>query len=124
MRSIPPPDCSPATGSISTSRSEVPEQLDAADCAERQSGASNGGGRSHRSSKRFHVARGAWLEVWPEIFIPQGGCRYRQRTEVQVDEGGEMMLIEMIAPGRTASGELFAFSELDWESIDFSGRGI
>jgi urease accessory protein len=66
--------------------------------------------------QRFRVARGAWLEVWPEIFIPQAGCRYRQRTEARVDEGGEMMLIEMIAPGRTASGELFAFAELNWDS--------
>jgi urease accessory protein len=66
--------------------------------------------------QRFRVACGAWLEVWPEIFIPQAGCRYRQRTEARVEEGGEMMLIEMIAPGRAASGELFAFAELNWES--------
>jgi urease accessory protein len=79
--------------------------------------------RAHRTTgvgakveQHFHVARGAWLEVWPELFIPQAGCRYRQRTEGRVEEGGEMMLIEMIAPGRAASGELFAFSALDWES--------
>jgi urease accessory protein len=79
--------------------------------------------RAHRTAgagavveQLFRVARDAWLEVWPELFIPQGGCRYRQRTEARVEEGGEMMLIEMIAPGRAASGELFAFAELDWES--------
>jgi urease accessory protein len=82
--------------------------------------------RAHRTEgagavveQRFHVARGAWLEVWPELFIPQAGCRYRQRTEAHVEEGGEAMLIEMIAPGRAASGELFAFTELDWESNIF-----
>ena len=84
--------------------------------------------RAHRTvgagatvEQRFHVDRGAWLEVWPELFIPQGGCRYRQRTDGRVEEGGAMMLIEMIAPGRAASGELFAFSELDWESNLFLG---
>jgi len=87
--------------------------------------------RAHRTQgegatveQRFHVARGAWLEVWPELFIPQGGCRYRQRTEARVEKGGEMMLIEMIAPGRAASGELFAFSELDWEASFFLGGDL
>jgi urease accessory protein len=69
-----------------------------------------------RLEQEFHVAAGAWLESWPELFIPQGGARYRQRTEVHVEEGGELLLIEMIAPGRTASGEVFAFTELDWET--------
>jgi urease accessory protein len=36
-----------------------------------------------------------------------------------VEEGGELLLIEMIAPGRTASGEVFAFAELDWETDVF-----
>ena len=69
-----------------------------------------------RVEQRFHVAPGAWLEVWPELFIPQRGARYSQRTTARVEKGGEMMLIEMIAPGRTASGELFAYDELSWET--------
>jgi urease accessory protein len=69
-----------------------------------------------RVEQEFHVARGASLESWPELFIPQGGARYRQRTVARVEEGGELLMIEMIAPGRTASGEVFAFAELDWES--------
>jgi urease accessory protein len=81
-------------------------------------------GDGARVEQRFHVARGAWLEVWPELFIPQGGCRYRQRTEARAEEGGEMMLIEMVAPGRAASGELFAFAELDWESTIFLGGDL
>lgn len=71
--------------------------------------------------QEFHVARGGWLECWPELFIPQGGARYRQRTVARVEEGGELLLIEMIAPGRTAAGETFAFAELDWETDIFSG---
>jgi urease accessory protein len=71
--------------------------------------------------QRFCVSRGAWLEVWPELFIPQGGARYGQRTAAHVEGGGEMMLIEMMAPGRAASGELFAYEDLDWETEVYLG---
>ena len=74
-----------------------------------------------RVEQEFHVAAGAWLESWPELFIPQGGAVYRQRTEARIEEGGEALLIEMIAPGRTASGEVFAFAELDWTTEVFLG---
>jgi urease accessory protein len=67
-------------------------------------------------AQEFRVADGAWFESWPEMFIPQGGARYRQQTTLRVEEGGEALLIEMIAPGRTASGEVFAFAELDWQT--------
>ena len=72
-----------------------------------------------RVTQEFRVTNGGWLETWPEMFIPQAGARYRQRTTVRVEEGGEALLIEMIAPGRTASGEVFAFAELDWETDVF-----
>lgn len=69
-----------------------------------------------RVQQEFRVRSGGWLENWPEMFIPQGGARYRQHTTARVDEGGGALIIEMIAPGRTASGEVFAFAELDWET--------
>jgi len=74
-----------------------------------------------RMTQEFGVASGSWLESWPEMFIPQAGARYRQQTTLRVAEGGEALLIEMIAPGRTASGEVFAFAELDWETTVFLG---
>ena len=74
-----------------------------------------------RVEQEFRVARGAWLESWPEIFIPQGGASYRQRTVARVEEGGALLLIEMIAPGRTAAGEVFAFAGLHWETEIFLG---
>ncbi len=74
-----------------------------------------------RVEQEFHVAAGGWLESWPELFIPQAGARYRQRTVARLEEGGEALLIEMIAPGRTASGEVFAFAELDWQTDIFLG---
>ncbi len=64
----------------------------------------------------FTVERGGWLENWPELFIPQGGARYRQRTMLRVSEGGEALFFETLAPGRVAMGETFAFTELEWET--------
>jgi urease accessory protein len=67
----------------------------------------------------FAVAAGGRLEVWPEILIPQGGARYRQKTLIEVEAGGELLFMEAIAPGRVASGEVFAFDRLDWETEIF-----
>jgi urease accessory protein len=74
-----------------------------------------------RLRQEFAVANGAFLEVLPEIFIPQGGARYSQRTRVEVEPGAEVLFFEMLAPGRVASGEVFAFSHLDWETDVFFG---
>jgi len=75
--------------------------------------------------QEFEVARGGWLDVWPELFIPQGGARYRQRTTLRVEEGGEALFFETLAPGRVAMGEVFAFASLDWETeISLGGELI
>ena len=65
--------------------------------------------------QNFSVADGAWLEVMPELFIPQSRCRYRQRTAIEVAAGGEMFFVETLAPGRVARGESFEFTEIGWE---------
>ena len=59
---------------------------------------------------------GGFLEVLPELFIPQAGSRYRQTTSISVDSGGELIFFESLAPGRVASGETFAFQQLDWST--------
>jgi urease accessory protein len=66
--------------------------------------------------QQFHIANDGFLEFWPELFIPQSGTRYRQRTELRVEEGGDLLFFESLAPGRVASGESFAFRELTWET--------
>jgi urease accessory protein len=68
------------------------------------------------------VAAGGWLESWPELFIPQGGTRFRQSTKINVEEGGELLFFESLAPGRVASGESFEFAELLWETDIFVGE--
>lgn len=72
----------------------------------------------------FAVAAGGRLEVWPELFIPHRGARFRQRTVFHVERGAEALLFECIAPGRVASGEAFAFHELSWATDIFVDRRL
>lgn len=60
------------------------------------------------------VAGGGWLEWMPELFIPQRDCRYRQKTSIDVAEGGALYAVETLAPGRVAHGETFAFERVSW----------
>ncbi len=62
--------------------------------------------------QEFHVATGGTLDFWPEYLIPQAGSRYHQRSILNVAPGGTLLWTESLAPGRTAAGEIFAFSEL------------
>jgi urease accessory protein len=76
-----------------------------------------------RMEQNYSVAAGGRLELWPEIFIPQKGARYRQSTTVHVEAGGELFFYESLAPGRVASGEVFEFDKLDWQTdIYLSGE--
>ena len=84
--------------------------------------------RAHRSPEghaelvqEFAVAAGGSLDWWPELLIPQGGARYRQRTTIRVAEGGELLFFESLAPGRVAMGEAFAYASLDWSTEVFAG---
>ena len=75
--------------------------------------------------QRFRVENGGSLEIWPELLIPQRGARYRQRTEVALETGSELILFETLAPGRVASGEVFTFDELIWSTdLRHAGRLI
>ncbi len=67
-----------------------------------------------QARQTFHVAEGGWLEVWPELFIPQKDCEYTQRTQIDIEPGGELFLVESIAPGRVARGESYEFRDLRW----------
>lgn len=78
-------------------------------------------GRAEQA-QTFKVGRGAWLEVMPELFIPQAGCRYHQHTEIEVAPGGTLFFVETLAPGRTARGESLAFDEVRW-SLDLRRDG-
>jgi urease accessory protein len=71
--------------------------------------------------QKFLVARGARLEVLPDLLIPQKDAAYEQTTEIHVEAGGELFFYEILTPGRVASGEAFAFARLDWSTDLFVG---
>jgi urease accessory protein len=64
----------------------------------------------------FIVEGGGRLDVFPEMLIPHAGARYVQTTRIDVHAGGQLFFTEMIAPGRTASGEAFDYDQLEFSA--------
>lgn len=60
----------------------------------------------------FHVGDGAVLEYLPDPLIPFARSRHAQRTKIELGLGSTLFWWEVIAPGRLASGERFAFERL------------
>jgi len=54
--------------------------------------------------QQYQVAQDGWLEVLPEPLVPHRGCRYRQTSEVAVEAGGGLFLLDLLMPGRIAHG--------------------
>lgn len=54
--------------------------------------------------QKFFAARGGWLEFQPALPIPQRRCRFRQKTDIEVETGGELFFIETFAPGPARAG--------------------
>ncbi|HEY5793034.1 MAG TPA: urease accessory protein UreD, partial [Chthoniobacterales bacterium] len=71
--------------------------------------------------QRFTVEPGAWLETFPEIFIPHRGARVRQNTRIDAQSGAELFYLESLAPGRVGAGEAFAYERLEWLTELFLG---
>ena len=61
---------------------------------------------------RFSVGEGAILEYLPDPVIPYAGSRHMQRTEIHLDPGASLFWWDVLAPGRQAAGERFAFDRL------------
>ena len=66
------------------------------------------------SEQTFRVSDKGWLEIFPELLIPYRQASLIQKTVVNVADGGRAYLAEMLAPGRTAAGEIYAYEKLDW----------
>jgi len=82
-------------------------------------------GREARLEQRFEIRAGGSLDVYPEISIPQGDSQSFQKTSVEIEPGGELIYLEMLAPGRVASGETFAFARYAWwTDIQVGGRPV
>jgi len=70
---------------------------------------------------RFHVGDGALLEYLPDAVIPYAGSRHVQSTEFRLDRGATLFWWEVLAPGRLAAGERFAFERLRVSSEVYTG---
>lgn len=62
---------------------------------------------------KFVLEADSWLEVFPELLIPQKGSYLRQLSIIHLSESAHVYFAEMIAPGRTARREVFAFNRLE-----------
>lgn len=61
----------------------------------------------------FALEPGAYVEHVPDPLIPQAGARLRQRTVVDVAPDAAFVATEVVAPGRRARGERFAYERLE-----------
>ena len=55
------------------------------------------------------MAGGAILEYVPLPLIPFAGALYAQEIDIRVESGGICLVAEVLAPGRSARGERFAY---------------
>lgn len=60
----------------------------------------------------FQIASGGLLEYLPDPLIPYAGARYRQVTQIELADNAGLFYWEIIAPGREAHNELFAYDDL------------
>jgi urease accessory protein len=58
------------------------------------------------------VEPGAYLEYLPDFVIPYRCARFYQEIGLQVADEGTLVIADLIAPGRVASGEAFRFDIL------------
>jgi urease accessory protein len=73
---------------------------------------------SHDSEQHLSisVAEGAVLEYLPDALIPFAGSRHVQRTTATLADNATFFWWELLAPGRQAMGEQFAFERLHVET--------
>jgi urease accessory protein len=58
------------------------------------------------------VRSGGVLDYLPDPMIPFAGSRHKQRTTITLGDGATLFWWEVLAPGRQAMGETFAFERL------------
>jgi urease accessory protein len=63
----------------------------------------------------MQVEAGGLLEVLPDALIPFAQARYLQQTSIELAEGAGLFYWEVLAPGRTARDEQFAYEWLRLE---------
>jgi urease accessory protein len=80
------------------------------------------GASDSEQRSRFSVGDGGLLEYLPDAVIPYAGSRHLQRTEIRLGRGSTLFWWEVLAPGRLAAGERFAFERLRVQTEVYSGQ--
>ena len=76
-------------------------------------------------TNEIRVGENALLEYVPDAIIPYAGARFAQRTRIELETGAGLFWWEVIAPGREASGEVFAYERIDMRTdVTANGRLI
>lgn len=70
----------------------------------------------------FTISQNALLEYLPDAIIPFAKSKFRQETGVNVEAGGGFLGWEILAPGRSAHGELFEYDSVELK-IDVKADG-
>lgn len=65
-----------------------------------------------RSTQRFVVEAGGWLEVLPEPVVPHRGSVFHQKTSLAVAADGAAFYADLLLPGRVAHGEAWGWNRL------------
>lgn len=60
----------------------------------------------------FRLGAGSFLEVQPDLLIPQRRSAGRLRTRVEADADAAFFFLDLLAPGRTAHGESLAWRDV------------
>jgi urease accessory protein len=67
-------------------------------------------------STNITVGQDACLEYLPDPIIPYAGSSFSQRTTIQLGAGAGLFWWEVLAPGREAGGELFAYEIVEMKT--------
>jgi len=71
------------------------------------------------------VGAGALLEYVPDAIIPYAGARFSQQTRIDLAADAGLFWWEVIAPGREARGEVFAYESIEMRTeVTAGGRLI
>ena len=69
----------------------------------------------------FSVGDRGLLEYLPDAVIPYAGTRHVQQTEIRLGRESTLFWWEVLAPGRLAAGERFAFERLRVQTEVYAG---
>jgi urease accessory protein UreH len=82
------------------------------------------GGAWARQRLGFRIDQGAELWYWPQQLIPLAGALYRQETTFRLAQGASLVAAEVLAPGRLAMGEAFAYRSLSLSTSIYLGHEL